>query len=105
MTAQNTNDTHDRVIIRKFIRKVTPEQPFDDLVAFIPDAPANFGFIMSYQHVGQHSEASLGFYEKSCASVDYDTPEVKALVTELQSIGYNVKLCKRLNRPFGGWAK
>jgi len=45
------------------------------------------------------------YNEQMCDSVDYNTPEVRTLVAELTSIGYNVRLCQRLNRPFGGWAK
>lgn len=33
-----------------------------EIVAFFPELPANTTCIMSYMHVGQHSEASMGFY-------------------------------------------
>ena len=73
------------------------------IIAFFPDQPDG-PYLMSYAHIGQHSEASLEYYW-STRKVDYDSTEVKALVNELCSIGYNVRLMKRLARPFGGWAK
>lgn len=32
------------------------------IIAFFPEATVNFGKIMSYEHVGQHSEAAYEFY-------------------------------------------
>lgn len=29
-----------------------------DMIAFLPEIPANYGNIMSYMHIGQHGEAS-----------------------------------------------
>ena len=34
----------------------------NDVIAFFPEARVNYGNIMSYMHIGQHDEASLGFY-------------------------------------------
>ena len=33
-----------------------------EIVAFLPEVPVNRYMIMSYMHVGQHSEASLEYY-------------------------------------------
>lgn len=89
----------DRVIIRRYAKN-----GIDELVAFLPDAPATYGFIMSYVHVGQHGEASLDFYHETIR-VNDKAPDAQELIAELKSIGYNVKLTHRLTRPFGGWAK
>lgn len=34
----------------------------NDIIAFFPEARVNYGNIMLYMHVGQHSEASYEFY-------------------------------------------
>lgn len=34
----------------------------NDVIAFFPEVRANYGNIMSYMHIGQHSEASYEFY-------------------------------------------
>lgn len=34
----------------------------DEIIAFLPEIPVNRGMIMSYMHIGQHSEAALPFY-------------------------------------------
>jgi hypothetical protein len=63
--------------------------------AFIPDIKANAGNILCYAHVGQHSEASLGYYRLGRLA----TPEeYAALKAELESIGYKVKVIKRITR-------
>ena len=96
-----TKQHADRVIICQWHDKDSGRYGIE---AFLPDEPANVGCIACYATIGQHSEASLEYYWGT-RKVDYSTPEVKALVNELISIGYNVRLMKRLARPFGGWAK
>lgn len=34
----------------------------NDVIAFFPEARVNYGNIMSYMHIGQHSETSYKFY-------------------------------------------
>lgn len=34
----------------------------NDILAFLPEIRVNYGNIMSYMHIGQHSEASYDFY-------------------------------------------
>ena len=62
-------------------------------IAFIFNAPTNDGCILSYQHIGQHSEASIEYMILDC---DFpSTPEeiVKCyeLLQELKSIGYEME--------------
>lgn len=62
-----------------------------DVIAFF-DGPS-YGLIMSYMHVGQHSEAS---YEL-VSELDTCSPdEFKALQDELESIGYDVTVVENL---------
>jgi hypothetical protein len=60
-------------------------------ILFLPDIPANPGMIVCYQHIGQHSEASLDYYRRDtkpdrnnkCADLiaEYDSiPEPVTLV-------------------------
>ena len=54
-------------------------------VVFFPELPANLGMILCYSHFGQHSEASLGYFQ-SCSSVDMSelTEEQSALKKEVE---------------------
>jgi hypothetical protein len=73
-----TDMTKSRVIFKK--------DSTNDVVAFLLDVPSNYGSVVCYSHVGQHSEASLG-YARDCKPA---TPEeYHALAMELQnSVGY-----------------
>lgn len=68
-----------------------------DVIAFLPDNPANPGKVDSYMHVGQHGEANYEFY-RQCERAFPDEPEVKALLCELRSIGYELKVVQRIVR-------
>lgn len=64
-----------------------------DVIAFIGGYECNPGWIMSYMHIGQHSEASIEFMEV----LNLCTPdEFKALLDELESIGYDVTVVENL---------
>lgn len=53
------------------------------IVAFLPECPVNYGNIMSYMHIGQHSEASIEYYH----STERPTKEeFLPLLNELQEI-------------------
>jgi len=68
-----------RVIFRKF-------KDGGDIIALLPDVPANPGRIMSYMHVGQHSEASPGIV-RGTQPVDLaDNPPANRLFCELARI-------------------
>ncbi len=100
----DSDNTPDRVIIRRC--KPSADFPDGELIAFLPDVTANVGHIMSYMHIGQHGEASVEFYQKDTEALqDYDAKDAVMLICELQNIGYNVRVVKRLTRPYGGWAK
>ena len=67
-----------------------------DVDAFIPDAPANAGFCVCYSHIGQHSEASRGYYLKATRPA---TPaERLPLVRELQRIYGPIRILRRMPR-------
>ena len=36
-----------------------------NIIAFLPELRVSHGNIMSYMHIGQHSEASYQFYEET----------------------------------------
>jgi hypothetical protein len=78
----------------RVVFKMTPKDVHSDreCIAFLLDCDANPGHILSYMHVGQHSDASVGF----CVACHLATPDEYAdLKTELESIGYELKVCKR----------
>lgn len=80
-----------KVIFRKFK---------GEIIAFFPEIevnPDNFGHnMMSYAHVGQHSEASLYFYYDCTPAKPHEYADLKA---ELESIGYNLDV--RIRRLTG----
>lgn len=84
------------VVFRKDRRKPTDDEVFygNDVTAFIygDGIPVRYGNIMIYQHVGQHSEASLDYYNSTKpASPD----EYADLLAELRSIYDDVNLVVR----------
>ena len=69
---------------------------YRDLYAVLPDAPANFGRWCGYVHIGQHFEGAGGFAHPKTRPA---TPEeYKFLLTELESIGYNLRVVQRIQR-------
>jgi len=84
----------DEQTFTRVVFKMTPKDRFceSQCIAFLLDVDANPNMLMSYLHVGQHGEASIDF----CISCRLATPEQYAdLQTELTSIGYDLKVCKR----------
>lgn len=81
--------TKDRVIF-----KLIPDDPQKgQVIAFLPDSLAETGFIWSYMHVGQHSEASLSFYH-ACKPARPE--QYQELLAELISIGYDPVIKQRI---------
>ena len=78
-----------KVIFRKAKNPYTHEY---EVIAFFPEASANYGNILSYMHIGQHSEASLEFYRitKKAAKEEY-----KPLLEELKAIYNDCELAVR----------
>lgn len=69
-----------KVIFRKAKNPYTKEY---EVVAFFPEIEANYGRILSYMHIGQHSEADLDFYYSTKKATE---AEYKPLLMELISI-------------------
>lgn len=85
-----------------FTRVIFRTYPAGDVLAILLDVPANHGFVICYQHLGQHGE---GHY-RHC--IDGTRPATEAeytpLLRELQQIGYRfTKIHKR--RPIKQWPK
>jgi hypothetical protein len=67
----------------------------NEVVAFMPyDFQTWEGMFTCYAHVGQHSRACYDYY-LSCKPATEE--EYKPLLEELQQIGYNVEIRKRIN--------
>jgi hypothetical protein len=66
-----------------------------EIIAFMPYEPAAYGNMLSYVHMGQHSEASIGFYHECKPAIQDEYDELK---NELENhCGYNVETKKRIN--------
>ncbi len=74
------------------IRLINTQDQESELIAFIWNASANSGMVMSYQHIGQHGEASLEFHDEDTRSLRYidEIEKAQELISELRSIGYNI---------------
>lgn len=59
------------------------------IIAFFPEATVNFGNIMSYEHIGQHSEAAYEFYLETKKA---KPEEYEELLEELRSVYSDYKL-------------
>jgi hypothetical protein len=79
-------------LVKFLIDKVELEEDNKESVfAFFPKEQHSFGFNVAYSHVGQHSPCHVD-YANECKTA---TPEqYAALKTELESIGYTLKICK-----------
>nr|DAV74820.1 MAG TPA: hypothetical protein [Caudoviricetes sp.] len=55
----------------------------NDILAFLPEIRVNYGNIMSYMHIGQHSEASYDLYNGTKRATE---EEYKSLLEELKQI-------------------
>lgn len=82
-----------KVIFRKAKNPYTNEY---EIVAFFPEIDANYGNILSYMHIGQHSEASVEFYKETSKAT---REEYKSLLEELTALYDDCELIvkQRLN--------
>ena len=71
-----------KVIFRK---EKNPYANDYDVIAFMPELKANYGKIVCYAHMGQHSEADLEYYQNT---IKANETEYKPLLNELNGI-YN----------------
>jgi hypothetical protein len=78
----------DRVVFR-----VDPKD--GEVIAFLPDEPANWSRVVCYTYVGQHGEADWDYYHTTKRA----TPDqYQELMNELNERGYKVKPYKRMPR-------
>lgn len=65
------------------------------VIAFLPELPANYGKIVCYAHMGQHSEASIEYYHDTKTALP---SEYEPLHKELKAIynDYELSVKRRL---------
>lgn len=79
----------DRVIFRKWNRRHG-----DGIIATLPDVESNLGYLIMYEHIGQHGE---GDYWRLLNETTLAKPDEYAdLLKELTDIGYELRIMKRL---------
>ena len=84
--------------VTKVIFKKAYDKDFKEwyIAAFLPEATANRGNVMSYTHVGQYGEASYDYY-LSCRHAT--RKEYLPLKREMEKLfGYRFKVVKRITR-------
>ena len=84
-----------RVIFKKDYNKGIKQW---EVFACLVDCDANYGNVVTSQHVGQHSEGSIS-YCANCKRATMD--EFMPLFQELESIGYNLKVIRKFPRNTG----
>ena len=83
----------DPEVTKVIFKKVKSGDFKGEVDAFFPNHEANRGNISGYSHIGQHFEADLGyFWDLAPAKPE----EYASLKKELESIGYNLKVVKKL---------
>ena len=85
----------DRVIFRKWDSDyVSKCGHTDDIIAILPDVEVEHGYHMMYEHVGQHGEGDYAHVVSK--TVLAKTHEYQELLAELISMGYELRVVKRL---------
>ncbi len=77
--------------------RVWPKSEGGSVIALFPTIPADYAgrSVQSYEHVGQHGGADLGLIHRTRPATP---PEYASLKSELESIGYKLKVCSRATR-------
>lgn len=65
------------------------------MLALFPLAPEGRGLCGSYQHVGQHGAADYAGCVRASRPADLDADDVRALVRELEGLGYRLRILRR----------
>ena len=78
-------------IFRKFKQSKLPY--YNDIIALFPEIYQMTGKIMSYMHVGQHSMAD--YHHVINKTKPANPEEYQDLKTELESMGYNLKVRRK----------
>lgn len=83
-------ETKDKVIFRVY--------PEGDVIAIFPEIPGTYnpGTCSCYQHIGQHGAGDVS--GMIAATRPAQPAEYAPLLSELQSIGYDLKVCKHRSR-------
>lgn len=84
-------------VIKVIFRKIGTRKD-KRIIVFFPEMPVNSGNIMSYEHNGQHSEASYEFYKKTKKA---KPEEYEELFQELKTVysEYKLVIKQRLHYP------
>lgn len=64
----------------------------NEVVAFIPESTVNYGHILSYMHIGQHSEASLQYYWETVKATEEE--QFETLVRNVVAYAISNNSCK-----------
>lgn len=86
----------DKYITEVVFRKDTTRDFKGTIFALFPnECVTKDGLVSTYQHIGQHSSADYSYCISK--SVPATAEEYKDLKSELESIGYNLRIIKRRN--------
>lgn len=77
--------------------RVIFKQDRGEVMAFLLDVPSNYGRVVCYAHVGQHSEADIN-YARWCKPARPE--QYKALQEELESLGYVLTIRRKFPSGF-----
>lgn len=69
-----------------------------EVVAFLPELPANRGNVVCYAHIGQHNEASMEYYHNTKTALP---SEYEPLHKELKAIYNDYELSVKRRLTYG----
>lgn len=64
-----------------------------EIIAIFPNEPTTKYFVLSYQHIGQHSACDYQYVIRNSKPATFD--EYESLMNELKTIGYSLNIVKR----------
>ena len=88
MKLKNHKNEEPRIFVRVAFRE---DRDGDITAVFIDDKPC-FPYLGCYAHIGQHNVCSVEWIRKTKPAKNYNN-----LLNELEEIGYDVEVIKRIN--------
>ena len=77
-----------RYTLKEKLKIIYRKEDSGNVVAFLPELPANHGNIVCYTHTGQHGEASMNYYgeTRTAKPEEYATlhEELKAIYNDIE---------------------
>ena len=86
----------DKEVTKVIFRVFTDGYSMDDVIAIFPELPGDMEWwtCLSYAHIGQHGSCDINIIRETYPALPIT---YAPLLQELESLGYNLKVCKRIS--------